>query len=202
MDRDARQPGGKLCASGELPEVPIGTHVGILHHVFGLSVVPKNPSRDSVQALVIAPHDDLEQRGFAVQDPAHHFLIREWRSRRKNLGSGRLQILTSSLRSRSGRKGYIRLQSRTKRYVGTFRIRYPPTNAKITSGDHAASTGGSWLMLPMASNSPETTVYTTAMPIAVATPAVAPRFPADNANGIASTPITNVITGNASFFCS
>ncbi len=42
-------------------------------------------------------------------------------------------------------------------HVGTFRIRYPPTSAKITSGDQAASTGGNWLMLPMASNRPETT---------------------------------------------
>jgi hypothetical protein len=45
-----------------------------------------------------------------------------------------------------------------KTYVGTFKIRYPPTSAKITSGDQAASTGGNWLMFPIASNKPETTV--------------------------------------------
>jgi hypothetical protein len=28
-------------------------------------------------------------------------------------------------------------------YVGTFRIKYPPTRMKIKSGDHAANAGGS-----------------------------------------------------------
>ena len=43
-------------------------------------------------------------------------------------------------------------------YVGTFRIKYPPTNPKIRSGDQAANTGGSWLTFPMDSNSPDTTM--------------------------------------------
>src|SRR5579884_1627503 len=41
-------------------------------------------------------------------------------------------------------------------YVGTFRIKYPPASAKIRSGDHAASAGGSWLKFPIASNKLDT----------------------------------------------
>ena len=41
-------------------------------------------------------------------------------------------------------------------HVGTFKIKYPPTNAKITSGAQAARSGGNWLMLPISSNNPDT----------------------------------------------
>ncbi len=43
-------------------------------------------------------------------------------------------------------------------YVGTFRIKYPPTRMKIRSGDQAASAGGNWLRSPMASKRRDTTV--------------------------------------------
>src|SRR5262249_41562955 len=39
-------------------------------------------------------------------------------------------------------------------HEGVFNIRYPPASPKIKSGLHAAISGGSWLTLPMASNSP------------------------------------------------
>jgi hypothetical protein len=47
-------------------------------------------------------------------------------------------------------------RSVVKLYVGTFKIKYPPSKAKIKSGDQAASTAGNWLMFPMDSNNPAT----------------------------------------------
>ena len=43
-------------------------------------------------------------------------------------------------------------------YVGTFKIKYPPTRIKIRSGDHAARAGGSRLWLPIASKNLVTTM--------------------------------------------
>jgi len=85
-------------------------------------------------------------------------------------------------------------------YVGTFKIMYPPSSAKIKSGAHAARNGGNWLIFPIASNNPDTVQYITAIHTAVATPVTVPRRPAAREKGIASTAITRVIMGKANFF--
>ena len=69
----------------------------------------------------------------------------------------------------------------------------------MKSGAHAASIAGSWFAAPMASNRPAVTQYTTAIPMAMATPASAPPRCPDAANGMASTAITSVIKGKAEF---
>src|SRR5258705_64246 len=55
--------------------------------------------------------------------------------------------------------------------------------------------GGNWLTFPMASNKLETTVYTTAIPTATATPVIAPRFECESEKGIASTAMTRAMNG-------
>src|ERR1700749_2711596 len=80
-------------------------------------------------------------------------------------------------------------------YDGVFIIRYPPAKPKIKSGDHAAINGGSWLILPMASNRLEVRTYVTPMISATTTPLRAPRRPPESANGTASMAMTKVMSG-------
>jgi hypothetical protein len=63
MHRDARQPGGEGGAPSKLVKVLIGAHIGILHYIFGLSVIVQDSARHPVEPLVVAPHDDLVQGG-------------------------------------------------------------------------------------------------------------------------------------------
>src|SRR6266852_4991193 len=65
MYGDARQPSRKRRAAGKLIEMLISTHVGVLHYVFRFVVVAKNSARHSIQALVVAPHNDFVERGFS-----------------------------------------------------------------------------------------------------------------------------------------
>ena len=77
MDRDSRQPRGKLRSAGKLIKVRIGADVCILHHILRLSIVAQNSARNSVYALVVAPHDDLEQRRLTLQNSPYNFLVCE-----------------------------------------------------------------------------------------------------------------------------
>lgn len=76
-------------------------------------------------------------------------------------GSDERVVNTNRVRSNDGTGSAPRSQVSSPRacaYVGTFKIKYPPTSAKMRSGDQAAIAGGSWLISPMASKSRDTTV--------------------------------------------
>ena len=69
VDRDPREPRREARALRELVEVQVGVHVRLLHHVLGLRLVPHDRARHPVQPLVVAAHQDLEQRGLAQRAP-------------------------------------------------------------------------------------------------------------------------------------
>src|SRR5438105_11462294 len=50
-----------------------GVDVRLLHHVFGVGFVLDDGARHAVDALVVPPHQDLEQRRFSGADPLDDF---------------------------------------------------------------------------------------------------------------------------------
>jgi len=75
VDRNARQPGGKRCASGVLVQVLVGPDVSILHHIFRFGIIVQDRARDTIQALVVPAHDDLVQSRIAGFDPLDDLLV-------------------------------------------------------------------------------------------------------------------------------
>jgi hypothetical protein len=65
VDGDPRQPGREAGRAIELTQVCVGIHVGLLHHVFGFVLVPHDRPGRPVDALVVAAHQQFEQRGVA-----------------------------------------------------------------------------------------------------------------------------------------
>jgi hypothetical protein len=61
----------------ELRQVRVRVHVRVLHHVLGLALVAQNRARRAEHALIVTPHQDLEQGRVAGDDPRHDFLIRQ-----------------------------------------------------------------------------------------------------------------------------
>jgi len=55
--------------------VRVGRDVRLLHGVLRLDVVAQDGARDAEQALVVAAHDQLEQRRLAVADATHDGLV-------------------------------------------------------------------------------------------------------------------------------
>jgi hypothetical protein len=51
--------------------------VGLLHHVFRLGLVLHDGASRAVDALIMAPHQDLEQRGLATAHPGDDFRVAE-----------------------------------------------------------------------------------------------------------------------------
>src|SRR5205814_1882261 len=74
---DAGEPGGKQGASGELVEVLVGAHVGVLHDVFRLGVVAEDGAGHAVKALVVAAHEDLIERGVSGLDAVDDLVVGE-----------------------------------------------------------------------------------------------------------------------------
>ena len=62
MHGDARQPGREARAARELVEVLERAHVGVLHDVLGLVLVPEDGPRHAVEPLVVPANEHLEQR--------------------------------------------------------------------------------------------------------------------------------------------
>src|SRR5262249_40597890 len=77
-------------ATLELVEVLERAHPRVLRHVLGLAVVADDRPRDPVEALVVAAHEELEERGLAGADAGDDVLVSEG-ARRGNgrRGSGR-----------------------------------------------------------------------------------------------------------------
>src|SRR5215831_4158338 len=63
MDGYTRQPSGEECVARKLAEILICPDVGVLYHIFGFSVIAQNRSRNTIEALIVAAHDDLIQGG-------------------------------------------------------------------------------------------------------------------------------------------
>ena len=62
VERDARQPRRELRSFLELVQVRERIDVGLLHHVFDVVLVLHDGSRHAVEPLIVAAHEDLEQR--------------------------------------------------------------------------------------------------------------------------------------------
>jgi len=77
VHRDPREPGAERRPSRELIEVRERPDVGLLNHVLRLGVVPEDRADGAIDALVVAAHEDLEQRGIAGAHPLHHLLVGE-----------------------------------------------------------------------------------------------------------------------------
>ena len=74
---DAGEPGGEGRAGGELVEVLVGADVGVLHDVFGFAVVVEDGASDAVEALVVAAHEDLVERGLSCADAVDDLFVGE-----------------------------------------------------------------------------------------------------------------------------
>src|SRR6185312_6751895 len=77
--------------------------------------------------------------------------------------------------------------------------KYRPAREKRASGDHAATAAGSKLTLPTCSNRALIVQYAIAMPMLTPTPAIAPLFPATNANGSEISAMISANSGTANF---
>src|SRR5262249_15873987 len=82
MDGNAREPGGNGRFAGKLVQVFVGADVGILDHVLGLAVVPKDCTRHAVKPLVVAPHDGLKKSGLPLQNTAYSLLVTQFQKSR------------------------------------------------------------------------------------------------------------------------
>jgi hypothetical protein len=67
---DACQPGGEERFAAKAGELAIGAHVALLHDVLGLRSVAQDAARDAEEALVVTPHQELEESRFAGQNAA------------------------------------------------------------------------------------------------------------------------------------
>ncbi len=92
VQRDARQPRGELRPFLELVQVRERVDVGLLHHVFDFVLVLHDRPRRAVELLVVAAHEDLEQRAFARPHALHDVRVGQRRRRRDRRGSVRSGI--------------------------------------------------------------------------------------------------------------
>src|SRR5690242_6251416 len=77
VDRDPREPGRELRASGKIAEMAISADIRVLHHVFHLIVIPQNATHSAVKTLVVATHDQLIERRLAGEDAFDYLLVGE-----------------------------------------------------------------------------------------------------------------------------
>ena len=50
--------------------------IGLLHRVFDVCFIRKHGANDTVESLVVAPHEDLEQLDLSAADPVHDLDVR------------------------------------------------------------------------------------------------------------------------------
>src|SRR5579862_1475301 len=93
-------------------------------------------------------------------------------------------------------------RGRSRGYVRILARKYKPASEKITSGDHAATPGGNWFKFPICSKSCPMDQYAIAIPRLKPTPAIAPRFPAINANGSETIAMIRANSGTENFLLS
>jgi hypothetical protein len=56
----------------------VGANISSLHHILGMRVGSQNAPSNSIKALVISTHNDLEKRSFACQDSRDQFHVTDW----------------------------------------------------------------------------------------------------------------------------
>jgi hypothetical protein len=77
VNGDPRQPRRKAGAAEKLVKVRKRSHVGILQNVLRLGLVTKNRAHNSIEALVVTPHEDLEQVCMAASHPVDDLFVTE-----------------------------------------------------------------------------------------------------------------------------
>ena len=77
MDGDVGQPGREALRLLELSKVRVSAHVRILEHVLGLALVAQQRAQHAKEALVVPPHDQLEEGCLAAPDAPHQLGVRE-----------------------------------------------------------------------------------------------------------------------------
>ena len=75
VHRDPREPCRERGAPIELAQVGVGVHVRLLHHVFRFRLVAHDRARRAVDPLVVAAHQDLEQRRLSADDARDDLLV-------------------------------------------------------------------------------------------------------------------------------
>jgi hypothetical protein len=75
VDGDPRQPGGKARTAGELAEMRVCAHPGVLHDVFRLCVVPEHGADRPEDTSVVSSHENLERPLIAGEHTGDHDVV-------------------------------------------------------------------------------------------------------------------------------
>src|SRR5215510_2458955 len=70
-----RQPGREFRSTVELAKMRIRIDVCLLHDILGLVIVADDRAGRAIHALVVPPHQDLEERGLALEDTRDDLFI-------------------------------------------------------------------------------------------------------------------------------
>ena len=74
---DTGEPCAELCPPGELVEVFVGAHVGILHDILAFRIIAQDAADHAIKPLIVAPNDDLEEGGVAGEHAGNDRLVRK-----------------------------------------------------------------------------------------------------------------------------
>ena len=61
----------------ELPQMRVRVQIRLLHHVLGLVIVAQHGPHGAIDALVVAAHQDLEERSVAGDDALDDLFVRQ-----------------------------------------------------------------------------------------------------------------------------
>src|SRR5262244_395652 len=75
MNCNPCQPGRETRTPKKLIEMFVGTHISVLHHVLGFVIAVENCARDAEKALIVAPHNDLVEFGFARENASDNVFV-------------------------------------------------------------------------------------------------------------------------------
>ena len=75
IHRDPGEPCREWCATLKLAKVLVGVNISGLHDVFRFGVIADNGPRDTVEALVVAAHDDFVQGGLSRPHPLNDLFV-------------------------------------------------------------------------------------------------------------------------------
>jgi hypothetical protein len=70
------------CASLKLIQMPVSVEIGLLHGILGFGVILQNCACSSIEALIVASHEDFEHFNLPSRNPIHDFFIGENERRR------------------------------------------------------------------------------------------------------------------------
>src|SRR5215472_1083843 len=52
-----------------------GAHIGVLHYVFGLTVITQDHAGNAIKTLIVAAHQNLKQSGLSRKNAGYHFFV-------------------------------------------------------------------------------------------------------------------------------